>query len=93
MTYLSRHLVLFLVLNITGCYTHNYPPVSREESLRRIAIFYEIPEIIVTDYLGDTYPFKNWTVYEHVSYREAKFLFKRDYPNAVITYEDLVDYK
>jgi len=88
-----RHLSI-LVLLLTSCFTPNSPPPDREENqLRRIAIFYEIPDLIVTDNVGDQRPFRNWIVYEDLSYREALYLFKKNHPDAVITDEDLVGYE
>lgn len=88
-----RSLSIFILL-LTSCFTPNSPPPDREENqLRRIAFSYEIPDLIVTDNVGDQRPFTNWVVYEHLSYREALYLFKKDHPDAVITDEDLIAYE
>lgn len=76
---------LLVALVLTGCFTPNIPPAGREIRQARVCFAYEIPDLLVTDNVGEIRPFRNWVVFENVSVREALFLFKRDYPSAEIT--------
>ena len=78
---------LLVALTLSGCLTPNIPPVGREVRRARVCFAYEVPALDVIDITGETRPFRGWVVYEDLSPREARYLFKRDHPGAEITDE------